>query len=61
MPPSITETTPAVRDPLLDKSTEGVLKAMMCITSWPSVLPGQLAGPAWFSCAARRRGAWRRA
>ncbi|OLO72488.1 hypothetical protein BKH18_12145 [Actinomyces oris] len=61
MPPSITETTPAVRDPPLDKITEEVLTAMMCITSWPSVLLGQLAGPAWVSCAARLPGAWRRA
>ncbi|EGV14018.1 hypothetical protein HMPREF9058_2617 [Actinomyces sp. oral taxon 175 str. F0384] len=43
MPPSITETTPAVRDPLLDKSPEAALTAMMCITSWPSVLLEQLA------------------
>ncbi|OLO71733.1 hypothetical protein BKH19_04195 [Actinomyces oris] len=59
MPPSITETTPAVWDPLLDESTEEALTAMMCITPWPSVLTGRLARPAWFSCAARRRGAWR--
>ena len=32
MPPSITETTPAVWDPLLDESTEEALTAMMCIT-----------------------------
>ncbi|EFW28119.1 hypothetical protein HMPREF9057_00499 [Actinomyces sp. oral taxon 171 str. F0337] len=38
MPPSITETTLAVWDPLLDNSTEEALMAMMCVTPWPLTL-----------------------